>query len=102
MCRKINFLHVRKGCTVKCVNSKGTLRSCEKECMEKGSAPAQVLWHTAAAFSERLVATAGLPAEELAEQASQLAADRRQRQQAPPAVPAVEEAAEGERLSTAP
>ena len=70
--------------------------------MEKGCAHAQVLWHTAAAFSERLVAIAGMPAEELAEQASQLAAGRRQRQQAPPAVPAVEEAAEGALFSTLP
>lgn len=70
--------------------------------MAKGFAHAQVLWHTAAAFSERLVATAGLPAEDLAEQASQLAAERRQRQQAPPAVPAVEEAAGGARFSTLP
>ena len=45
-------------------------------------AAAQVLWHTAAAFAERLMVAAALPAEQLSEQAASLAADRLERQQA--------------------
>lgn len=41
----------------------------------------QVLWHTAAAFSKKLVQSAQLPAERLSEQIIELAADRHRRQQ---------------------
>lgn len=55
----------------------------------------QVLWHTAAAFSERLAQAAGLPAENLNEQTAELAADRVWRQQAVIPAPAQIKAVEG-------
>lgn len=53
----------------------------EKQPWRESSAAAQVLWHTAAAFAGGLMAAAALPAEQLAEQAASLAADRLKRQQ---------------------
>lgn len=54
-----------------------------------------MLWHTALAFSERLLRAAALPAEKLDKEAASLAAERLSRHQATPAIPAVKEQDEG-------
>ncbi len=62
----------------------------------------QVLWHTAAAFSEKLLQAAQLPGEKLAEQAAELTAERLIRQQqAIPVPPQNEEPDAGQYLSPA-
>ena len=61
----------------------------------------QVLWHTAAAFSETLLQAAQLPGEKLSEQTAELAAERLRRQQQAIPVPAQVEANAGHSLSHA-
>ena len=63
--------------------------------MLKARMHAQVLWHMAAAFSQRLAQAAGLPAESLYKQTAELAADRVRRQQAVTPAPAQVKPVEG-------